>query len=73
MTQSNNQSNVRFKALLMAKKQPLLCYDINSSDIARMCSNDEIAPYVDETLLVYVGKKIELTDHVNIRLRNIRQ
>ena len=60
MTQSNNQSKAKIKALIIAQKQPLLFYDISSSDIARMFSNGETVPYVDETALVYVGKKLNL-------------
>ena len=49
-----------------------LFFDINSSDFARMCSNDESILYADDTVLVYVGKSLEmLAEHVLSRLREI--
>ena len=33
-------------------------FDINSSDFARMCSNDESLLYADDTVLVFVGTSL---------------
>ena len=46
-----------------------LYYDIYSSDIKNLCSDDEFLMFADDTCLVYTGNDLPaLTEHVNKRL-----
>ena len=64
----------RFKELGVVKgsKTGPMFFDINSSDVARMCSEDKSILYADDSVLVCVGTTLEeLTDLVYSRLQTI--
>ena len=49
-----------------------LFYDIYTSDLAKICDEDEMVMFADDTCLLYTGDDLEsLTNHVNNRLKTV--